>query len=432
MRFSLTAGLAVMLVLGPAAALQGQAQERRSGAVLYGSPDPRRSPEEGHGGLSASGSVFGAYGDYIDDRVPATSVRPYPQLQSSFYGLNGRLLYERLGEQLSMRVNGASTATYYPAVGEFRIRRQFVDISSAYVVSPWRTARLSTMGMAQYSQYGAPFAQLVVLDTQALETPGLETPDGDDLFRARRRGTLRGQVLLEQDWGRRKSFAVHAGLQSTGLEGNEHVNGYDLGGTFNSRVNRYGTFRAGYTRQEVHRDFASYSVHQVNVGGDYGRPLSASRRTFVSFGGGSSAFESRGQVRVFVDADARLRHELGRSWTGTIRYSRGLTFIDEIIDPLLSSGISAELNGVLSRRIDFSGSVSFRRGTVGLSRAASQYDTYGAYTRIRFSLSRSTAAYADYLFYHYGFAETVRLASSLPSQFARQTLRVGVMFMLYP
>jgi hypothetical protein len=424
--------LTILFLRSGAASLEAQAPERRPSAAMFGAPDPRQSPEEdADGGLSVSGSLFGAYGDpFLGDQGTATSLQPHPWLRGSYYGFDGRLLYDRLlydgpGEQLSLRMTGASSASYYPAIHRFAVGRQLADISSSWTTSPWRSARVSTGGAAQYSQYGLPFTEAAA----SLEDQSLETPDADDLLGSRRRNALQGYVPLQQDWGRGKSIGVLSSLQSSGFAGSDRVNGYGLGGTFNARVARDGMFRAGYTRQAVDRGVVLYSVHHANLGGDYGRPLSTSRRAFVSFRGGSAALESNGQVRVFITADASLNYELKRSWTGRLRYNRGFTFVDEIADPLLSDGLSADLNGLLSRRIDLSGSGSFRHGTVGVSRTAGNYDVYGARTRIRFALSRISAVYAEYLFFHYRFADSVRLGASLPSLFDRQTVRVGVTVM---
>jgi hypothetical protein len=423
----LAAILTLLLLWSPAANLHAQAPDRQSSSAVFGAPDPRQSPEEGSdGGLNVSGWLFGAYGDeFLSGRAPVTPLQSDPRSHGSYYGFSGRLLYDRLGEQLSMRVNAASTAGYYPAFERFVVRRQFVDISSSWIASPWRTAHVSTVGTAVYSQYGAPFTEVM----SSPDSQSVEVPEGDDLFGSHRRGTLRGRVQLEQDWGRRKSIGVMAGVQSSVLERSERIDAYDLGGSFNARIARYGTFRTGYTRQAVDRGLVRYLVHQANLGGDYGRPLSTSRRTFVSFSGGTAALESRDSFRVFVTADARLSHELGRSWTGRVRYHRGITFVDEIAAPLLFQGLNADLNGLLSRRIDVGGTASLRQGTAGVSRAPSNYHVYGAVGRIRLALSRRAAVYAEYLFYHYRFGASVPLAASLPYYFDQQTVRVGVTVM---
>ncbi len=207
----LAAMLTILLLWSPAANLHAQAPERRPSSAVFGAPDPRQSPEESSdGGLKASGWLFGAYGDEFlsgrDRSHPCSWILGH---NGSYYGFSGRLVYDRLGDQLSMHANAASTAGYYPAFERFAVRRQFVDISSSWTASPWRTGRVSTVGAAVYSQYGTPFTELA----SSPDSQSLEAPDGDDLFGLRRRGTLRGRVQLEQDWGRRKSIGVMAGAQ---------------------------------------------------------------------------------------------------------------------------------------------------------------------------------------------------------------------------
>jgi len=414
-----------ILVLGTSTGrLQAQAPEGRF-SPLFGAPDPRQSPEEtSNGGLSASGSLFGAYGDgFLIDQGFATARQPYPRLPGPSYGYDGRLFYDRLGEQVALNANAASTAGYYPAAEQFVLGRQFAGISSSWVASSWRSGRVSTGGAVQYSRNGTPFMRMTPPESQPVETI-----DGDQLIGSPHRASVQGHVQLEQDAGRGKSIGVMAGLQSSKLQGNERLDSYDVGGTFNAKIARYGTFRAGYTLQEVDRGVAFYTVHHADIGGEYGRPLSASRRTFVSFSGGSAALESKDQTRVYITADASLSYELRRSWTGRLRYDRGFTFVDEIVDPLVSDAVSADLSGLLSRRIDLTGSGSFRRGTVGLSPGATDFHVYGARTRVRLALSRASAVFAEYLFFHYSFAESVRLGG-LPSFYDRQTVRVGVTIM---
>jgi hypothetical protein len=418
--------LTILFLGTPAVRLQAQAPERRPSPV-FGAPDPRQSSEESsNGGLSVSGSGFGAYGDDLaTDQGFATALRPHPQVPGSTYGFDGRLYYDRMSEQLALYVNAASTGGYYPAVERLALGRQFAGISSSWIVSPWRSARMSTGGSAQYSQNGTPFTEVMA----PFENQPGEMIYGDELIGSPHRGSVRGHFQLEQDLGRAKSIGVIAGAQSSLLQGSERLDGYDLGGTFSAGISRYATFRAGYTLHQMDRGVGIYAVHQADIGGDYRRPLSASRRTFVSFRGGSAALESRGRTHFFVTADASLSYELRRSWTGRLRYNRGLMFVEEIIDPLVSDGLSADLNGLLSRRIDLTASGSFRHGNVGLSSNASSYHVYGARTRIRLALSRISAVYAEYLFFHYRFAEYVRLGGGLPSFFDRQTIRVGVTIM---
>ena len=93
---------------------------------------------------------------------------------------------------------------------------------------------------------------------------------------------------------------------------------------FNSKVGRYGSFRAGLTRQVIDRGFTRYAVHHINVGGNYGRPLSSSKRAYYTIGGGSATLQSNSDFRMFAVADAGLTYdETGNVLTVTAGSVRG-------------------------------------------------------------------------------------------------------------
>jgi hypothetical protein len=217
-----------------------------------------------------------------------------------------------------------------------------------------------------------------------------------------------------------------AGVNWSDLEDAERTNGYEVGGTFNSKVARYGGFQAGLIRQVIDRGVTRYAVHHINIGGNYGRPLSASRRAYYTISGGSAALQSRSDFRIFAVADAGLSYQFKRSWTGGAHYHRGFTFVDEIAEPLLSDSVVGQLNGLLSRRLQLLASGYFAHGVVGLTSAASDYQMSGARTQLRYGLSRIAAIQAEYLFINYRFADSVHLAGGLPSNFNRQILLVGI------
>ena len=76
------------------------------------------------------------------------------------------------------------------------------------------------------------------------------------------------------------------------------------------------------------------------------RSLSASRRSFIAFSGGSAALESRDSFRMSAIGNVDFWYEFKQSWIGAVRYHRGITFIDEVVDPLLSDAIAKGLMSV--------------------------------------------------------------------------------------
>lgn len=415
--------IGILLATPAAPPVSAQELGRRPSAAVFGAPDPRLADDPPEATLSATGLLFGAYDDslFLDQR--AGTLLPPSRSRGSHLGFGGTLLYERAGDQ-SVRASLSGTNFYHLSTHRLTPGHLAADVSSSSVMPLWRGARLRSSGMAHYARYGVPFVA-------AASFVGRFPADmfyGDDDIHLRRTDVLRGQAQLEQDWGARKSVGVIASVQTSGLEGSGRAEGYELGGLFSNRFGRNGTLRAGYTLQEIdYGGGATYLIHHLNLGGNYGRPLSATRRVYLSFSGGSTVLESHGQARLQAVGDAALQYEIGRTWRGSARYRRGVVFVDEIAGPLLSDGFSAEIDGLLSRRLELRGSGSFTRGTAGLSRdAAPPYDMYLARTQARYALSRVAAIYAEYLFFKYRFAESVQLGGALPSYYDRHTVRAGV------
>jgi hypothetical protein len=405
------------------APVYAQAPERRQSSALFGASDPRLAGEPRDGGLTAAGSVFGAFDDSLFlARGIGSGLEPQPP--GSYAGFVGGLLYDRPGDQ-SLRASLSSAGHYFPAGNRLTLGRQAADLLSSTVISPWRTARLRSTGAARYSRHGAPF------EGAGFPVGGypLDLFDGYDAVHVRRAASLRGGIQLEQDWGPRRSLAVLTAVHTSGIEGGARSSGYELGGTITHRLAQYRTVRAGYTRHEVGHGGTNYVVHHLNTGADYGRPLSASRRAFVTFGGGTTILESQGHTNLRAIGDAGLRYELGRTWNSSARYYRGLIFVPEIADPLLADGLVGDFSGLLSRRLELFGSGSLLRGTSGLSGNETPYNIYLARTQLRYALSRVAAVYGEYLRFHYRFAESVGLGAGLPSSFDRQSFRVGVTVM---
>ena len=101
----------------PGVDAQGQAPLRpRQDRPVFGQPDPRQSGDEAKdGGLSLSGSLFGAYDDDLAvDAGTTTPLRPHETVAGTYSALSGRLVYDKISDTLTFRADGASSVRYYP------------------------------------------------------------------------------------------------------------------------------------------------------------------------------------------------------------------------------------------------------------------------------------------------------------------------------
>jgi hypothetical protein len=418
------AGTLIVLLVSsvPAAVHAQEVPERRPTPTLFGAPNPRGETE---GGLSMTGSLFGSYDDNIllggqgsDTRAP--TFLPRTQLRGASTGYDTTLFFRLPSQQPTFRASVASAGRYFPEFREYVAGRQMAQAAVSAGASPWRDTNLRLTGSGRYSMNAPPFATAA-----SLSDSDIDVPSGEDSVRLRRTNDVRGQVTLDREWRSRKSLGMVAGIHSAQIDGGDRHEIYELGGRLGVGLARYGTFRAGYTWQDVDRGATRYVVHHLNIGGDYGRPLSASRRAFIKFSGGSAAIETSNRLRMNAIGDVDFWYEFKQSWVGAVRYHRGVTFIDEIADPLLSDGGGVELTGLFSRRLEFNTSATFAQGVVGL-RSGNSYQMYGARSQLRYALTRVLALYGEYLLFHYEFPNTVSLAGRLPPAFNRQAVRVGV------
>ena len=123
----------------------------------------------------------------------------------------------------------------------------------------------------------------------------------------------------------------------------------------------------------------------------------------MSVSTGTSAVTTATGQRVFrVVGRGGLNHQFGRTWLAR-----------------------AEYDGFLSRRIDMNARVGASRGTVGLVAGAPEFTNYSAGTQLRFAMSRSTALYGQYTYYHYDFDVQTALPG-IPRQFDRNAATLGV------
>jgi hypothetical protein len=409
----------------PLAAYAQEVPERRPVQPLFGAPDPRGESE---GGLSVTGSLFGSYDDNILLSGQNSASRPPSlpgvalgePLRGAATGYDAAVFLKLPSEQPTFEASIFSTGRYFPEFQEYVAGRQIAQASSSVSAEPWRDTNLRITGSGRYSLNAPPFATAA-----ALSESDVDLPFAGDGIPLRRTNDLRGAAELEREWGTGKTLGALAGIHSSQIDGGDRHEIYEVGGKFGARVARYAAFRASYIRQDVDRGVGRYAVHHLNIGGDYAKPLSASRRAFIAFSGGSAALESRDSFRVSAIGDVDFWYEFKQSWIGSVRYHRGITFIDEVVDPLLSDAVSGELAGLLSPRVDFNSSVTFTRGTVG-ARSDARYQMYGARSELRYALSRAVALFGEYLLFHYEFPPTILITGGLPPSTSRQAVRVGL------
>jgi hypothetical protein len=229
-------------------------------------------------------------------------------------------------------------------------------------------------------------------------------------------------------------YADLSNLQTTGRA----LRAYSAGGRYSYDLSRYASLHLGYIHREGNYVLSQIDratvVHDIDVGIDYHRPLSFSRRTHLDFGIGSSIVNEptvdsgSERLQYRVGANAGLTHDIGRTWRARVEYRRGVGFVEAVRQPVFTDAVNASLDGFFSRRTDVYVRGGFSAGDAGTISAVSQnrIRTYTAAARVRTALNETFALFAEYLYYNYDLGAAVIVAEGVPRALERNTARVGV------
>ena len=203
------------------------------------------------------------------------------------------------------------------------------------------------------------------------------------------------------------------------------------------RFTRDLSLRAGYTIRKSwtgREDEQPREFHDIDLGVDYSKSLPLSRRTQLYFSTGStiaaseSAADDDGgtfnDTRFFVVGQAGLLHEIGRSWSAQVGYTRDVGYEDGFADPFLRDAAIARVGGFIGRRVDVSASAQWTSAAVGLGER--NFSAWTAGAQVRTAITQNLAAYGNYYYYLQDFNAGVALPPGVVRDLSRQGVRIGL------
>jgi len=376
--------------------------------------------------LTAEAAVGAGY----DDDVLAGSGTPIgdPRIQASGgYGLTDLgLRYSAENRRVSVGASASSAFRFYRLDEPFTAR----NVGGAAGVSVALTTRLrANAGITgqNSSQYifwvfpgltESPLGQtsLPSLDYSLTSTAGTSYDANTSLTYGL---TRRSSLAAEYGYGE-----ARFGEDAFRLKRNRWAGRYTYGFT------RYASLRLGYGVEDAEYNRGQrFQRRVIDAGIDYARPLSFSRRTTFKFGAGTATLDDGESTFSTVTGHANLNHVLSRRWTLNAAYNRGVGFIDGFVDPFVADSAAISTFGGFGRRVQVGLTAAYSNGDVGLSGSRSQsYETYTATSRMQVTLARNTAAFGEYVYYHYRFDPSVVLPLNSPRALNRRGVRGGVSY----
>jgi hypothetical protein len=400
--------------------------------------------------VSQNDGVFGGSSSEDRSHVSVAISEGYeggdPTLQndSSNLGLTG--FYTSLAGELGLNRQGrrtqfggsVGTDTRYYADQERLIGvNQYADLSLGATFA--RRTMLSVRQGVSYSP--AYFSGL--FPSLGVDVPGDISAKGGDFATSTQNAlSLETTGTVTHGISRRGTLSFLSYFRRTTFDegtGYDDLLSYSVGGRYQQQVSRYTSLKFGYAYREVQYGLqattGTTTVHDIDLGIDYDRALSVSKRTKVDFAFGSALMRDPNlnysqtdgvPYQFYVVGNAGLSHELSRYWHARVAYTRNVSFIEGLPEPTLTDGVTSSVNGFFGRRIDVYGKVSYSTGAVGSTFSDNDLNAYQAASRLRIALSRRWAATTEYAFYRHNIGSSVQLPIGVSAVRERHSVRVGL------
>jgi opacity protein-like surface antigen len=411
---------------------QGAPVSQPSRGVLQNRVGPA---ELGHA-LDAEWSVLGSNNDGVT-AVTRTNLENATPVAGSFVRPTGSLAYRFRTRSVTFNASAGAGGRYYSGLEELNS----MDANESATL----TAELGTstqvrgtqrLQSAPYFQFN-PFGGLIT--TQAT---GPTVPDVP-LF-ARRSLEAEIDAGLTRRLGRSSQAVFEYGYGRTTypLQGGALTH-QRADGRYLHKLTRYSSLRLGYGRDQsegitggvenaVGGVERAVRVDTIDVGVDYSRRLSFSRKTTIGFSSGvasvsGAATASQDAHRDYTLAlDGRLRRELARRWDLDVAYHRGIQFLPDFVDAFFADTVQAQVSGLINRHVQFYGSGGYSTGQRGSSLVASGYSSATGSAGVRFAFTRFMAVDAGYTYARYDFGSDSQLPSGLRSRWHSHGVQAGV------
>jgi len=409
-----------LIVIGAAPSLAlGQVRPERPYGGLFGNPG---SSDRGQS-LDLSWLFVGGYDDNVAADTSA-GVEPSTMMQGMFTTAGARAEYNARGERVTFGANAATAGRYYPEFHELSALDGSAGVNLAAKIGS--AFSLTTTQNFRYQ----PYYQFGFLSGLVPSDPGI-TRSNDEVISALPSYDYDGSVEVTTRIGRRSSVIADYGRRQTWFPDSEQRFFWQQGNArYLRNLTRNAAVRVGYGYGEAQNSVGNAGApiinHMLDLGLDYQRALSFSRRTTFSFHSGSSVVKQDMGNHFVADADVNLTREIGRSWRASGDYHRGVQFVAGFADPLYADTVQFRFGGLINRRVDVNAVAGYSSGQVGLESDSGAYSTYTASASVRFALSRWVSFDTQYFYYRYGFANSVDLPFGFARNMNRNGLRIGL------
>lgn len=416
---ALALALGLTVVVGVPALAGAQSVSDRTPQALFGGDRPNQNGQS----LDLNWSVLGAYDDNVlADK--ATNIDESSQIDGAFGAGAAFLGYTARGEHATLNASFGSGGRYYPELSDLTAFEAVANVNVAAALG----RNLSVMASQSFAY--EPYYQFGFISGLVPSNPEL-TRTNDHAIGSVTSYDYESSVRADAKLGARSSLVVDYSRRQTRYANSDEQFHWWLGNVrFLRNLTRNAALRLGYgygeAQNTVDADGPVIANHVLDLGVDYSRALSFSRRTTLTFASGSTLTKQNDVNYFVVNADVGVAREIGRTWRAIGGYHRGVQFMAGFADPLMADTVQFQVGGLLSRRSDLRFSTGYSRGQVGFTSDDQEYSTYSASAGFRLLLNRWLSFDTQYFYYRYGFDDAVSLPFGLSRDMGRHGFRSGL------
>ena len=329
-----------------------------------------------------------------------------PRIDSFYSELLASGEYRWQGQHVDFGATGASTVKYYQSLDEFRNVGESAGVGMSAQLAP-RT-NLFANASASYS----PSYLYGLFPTMGELAPGDSIPSAPDYgVTTQASYNYGGVVRLTHALSARDGVSFGGDLSHTNFvqetDFQQDFNNYGVQATYarslsaHSMLNvvyQYRRGQLGYGRLE------ETSENGFGMGVQLTKPLSATRKVVFGFNGGASAVDAPAAVdapdavaaerpagRFYQGVgDVSVAYDFGRTWQIRGACQRGVQYLAVLRDPVVTSGFSTAVDGLLSGRVLFTASAGYSTGVSAFNlNSSTAFTTYTGVVRVSRAATRT-------------------------------------------
>jgi hypothetical protein len=377
----------------------------------------RRAPAQPPQTLIIGASLFGGSSDAANESAAGIEVGTHADAEAM-------LAYTRRAGRAAFGLSGQSVVRQ--SHNELTPMRQQGGFDFSFTGGRQRFRASQSLGYTPYYQFGGiTQVGLMPLSASAQSYGDLANAELDAIA-----------ATTDVEWSRtisdRVGFSAMFNRRSTTFGQSElDMVTQSAGARLSRRLTRFASLRTGYTYRTGNTGFAGTSQplreHDLDLGVDYSRPVTASGRTTLSFGSGSSLTPQDEGLAYRLTGDAALTRLIGRTWNARVGVNRSVQLLEGFAEPVLANIVNLALGGTLHRRVSLLSWGSMSTGTVGLTaQEGNGYANWSTGGGLSVMLGRRASLEAQYFIAGDEFENGVLLPPGLSHERRqRQGLRAG-------